>query len=173
MVHSYRQDREVSGNLMKIADKRMKFSLRFCRTSYGKFVQRNVRARIERWGRRMEKQLDRTSNVLRSRQKIVYFKSDAKDEQNRSTRGRMQLPIWRNVGITSKVPPAPLNRRAKFVDETNADALNESILSSDLIESSCFVFDFVKRLENFRSNSNSELSPAPDRERSARILIII
>lgn len=116
-------------------------------------------------GQTNEKQFDRTSNDLRLRQKTVCFKCDVKDEQNRSIRGRMPLPIWRNGESLREFlrnKRAVLNRRAKIVDEAT-DALNESILSSDLIEP-CFVFDFVKRL-GLRFVANPKLSRCTEEAR--------
>jgi len=89
-------------------------------------------------GQTNEKQLDRTSN-LRSRQKIVYFKCDVKDEQNHFIRDA--TANWKKWGITSGIVP-PLNRWTKIVDKAT-DAFKQ--IYFDLIKS-CFVFDFVKRL---------------------------
>jgi len=72
---------------MKIVDKRMKFSLRFCGMTYGKFVQWNVRAKIERQCRRMKNSWIERATSCGQGKKIVYFKYDAKDEQNHFIRG--------------------------------------------------------------------------------------
>lgn len=72
--------REESEDLMKIVDKQMKFSLCFCGTMKNLFSECTSENRAT--GQTNEKQLDRTSSILWLRQKIVYFKYDAKDEQN-------------------------------------------------------------------------------------------
>lgn len=118
----------------------MKFSFACSGMTCGKFVQRNVRARIDSADEWKTVGSNEQCSAVKIK-KIVYFKYDAKDEQNRSIRGRVQLPIWRNG---ESLPEFLRRRWAKIVDETT-DALNESILSFDLIES-CFVFDF-KRLK--------------------------